>query len=275
MNILALNWLSNNIGDDVQTVAVMQHLPRVDAFIDRDHLNQYDGPPAILVTNGWFLEALDNWPPSDAIKPIFFGFHVQKRARPTIARHAAYLKRHEPIGCRDSATMEFIRSLGVEAYLSLCSTLTFNAPPERKPDSIYLVEADLSDLTPSFRKNHGLKLRTVSHRVPETPSDVRLRFAREIIETYGRKAALIVTKRIHCAMPCVAMGIPTVFIGPQTNRTAILEEIGLKRQSKWHPIKNPFASRVAEIPPPLDIDAVKARIREDLRTRIAAALDNA
>jgi hypothetical protein len=272
MNILALNWLSNNIGDDVQTVAVMQHLPRVDAYIDRDHLNTYDGPQAILVTNGWFLEELDNWPPSEAIKPIFFGFHVQKRAKPTIARHAAYLKKHEPIGCRDSGTVAFIRSLGVEAYLSLCSTLTFDAPSDRKPDSIYLVEADLSDLTPNFRKSHGLKLKTVSHRVAETPTEVRLRFAREIIETYGRKAALIVTKRIHCAMPCVAMGIPTVFIGPKTNRTAIVEEIGLKRHSKWHPISHPFASRVAEIPPALDIDGIKTQIRQDLRKRIAAAL---
>jgi hypothetical protein len=273
MNILALNWFSNNIGDDVQTVAVMQHLPRVDAFIDRDHLNQYNGPPAILVTNGWFLLELDNWPPSDAIKPIFFGFHVQRRAKPTIARHAAYLKKHEPIGCRDSATVEFIRSLGVEAYLSLCATLTFDAPSERKPDSIYLVEADLSDLTPNFRKSHGLKLKSVSHRLPETPTEVRLRFAREIIETYGRNAALVVTKRIHCAMPCVAMGIPTVFIGQKTNRTSIIGEIGLKFQSKWHPIMHPFASRIDEIPPALNIDGIKSKIRQDLRTRIAAALE--
>lgn len=272
MNILALNWLSNNIGDDVQTVAVMQHLPRVDAYIDRDHLNQYDGPRAILVTNGWFLEELDNWPPSDAIQPIFFGFHVQKRAKPTIARHVDYLKRHEPIGCRDSGTVDFIRSLGVEAYLSLCSTLTFDPPVNRHPDSIYLVEADLSDLTPTFRKNHGLKLRTVSHRVPETPTDVRLRFAQEIVETYGRKAALIVTKRIHCAMPCVAMGIPTVFIGPKTNRTSILEDIGLERRSRWHPIIHPFAPRVATIPPALEIAEIKTRVRQDLRNRIAAAL---
>lgn len=272
MNILALNWLSNNIGDDVQTVAVMQHLPRVDAFIDRDHLSQYDGPQAILVTNGWFLEKLENWPPSENIKPIFFGFHVQDRAKPTIAHHAQYLKRHEPIGCRDSATVAFVRSLGVEAYLSLCSTLTFEPIADRSPDSIYLVEADDDALTRSFRKNNGLKLKSISHRVAETPTEVRLAFAKNMIETYGRRAALVVTKRIHCAMPCIAMGIPTVFIGPKTDRTAIVEEIGLERRDKWNRFTRPFAPRISEIPKPLDISEIKSKVRLDLQKRIAAAL---
>ncbi|WP_312407400.1 polysaccharide pyruvyl transferase family protein [Rhizobium sp.] len=272
MQILALKWLSNNIGDDVQTIAVMQHLPRVDAFVDRDHLSQYDGPPAILVTNGWFLEKLENWPPSKNIRPIFFGFHVQERAKPTIAQHAEYLKKHAPIGCRDRATVDFVRSLGVEAYLSLCSTLTFEPPSDRAPDSIYLVEADENAFTRRFRKNHGLKLRTISHRVAETPTDVRLAFAKSMVETYGRKAALVVTKRIHCAMPCIAMGVPTVFIGPKTDRTSVVEEIGLERRDPWHPITRPFAPRISEIPAALDISGVKTKIKADLQARIAAAL---
>jgi hypothetical protein len=272
MNILALNWLSNNIGDDVQTVAVMRHLPRVDAFIDRDHLSQYDGPQAILVTNGWFLEKLDNWPPSERIKPIFFGFHVQNRAKATIARHASYLKQHEPIGCRDRSTMEFVRSLGVEAYLSLCATLTFDPIADRAPDSIYLVEADENAFTRPFRKSHGLKLKEISHRVAETPTEVRLSFAKSMIETYGRRAALVVTKRIHCAMPCIAMGVPTVFIGPKTDRTSIVEEIGLERRDRWSPITKPFAPRISEIPKPLDISAIKTKVKADLQARIAAAI---
>ena len=272
MKVLALNWFSNNIGDDVQTVAVMQHLPGVDAFLDRDHLHAYDGDDAILVTNGWFLEKLDNWPPSPRIKPIFFGFHVQERAKPVIARHADYLKKHAPIGCRDSATLNFIRSLGVEAYLSLCATLTFEPVAERAPDSIYLVEAEESDLTPRLRRSSGLLIKSVSHRVAEVSSSTRLQFAKEMIGTYGKKAALVVTKRIHCAMPCIAMGVPTVFIGPKTYRTEIVEEIGLKRRDRWHPIKRPFEARIDQIPTPLDIANIKNKVRTDLKSRIAAAL---
>lgn len=41
MKIGALSWNGNNIGDDIQSVAVMQHLPPVDVFLNRDHLNSY------------------------------------------------------------------------------------------------------------------------------------------------------------------------------------------------------------------------------------------
>jgi len=274
MKILALNWLGNNIGDDIQTIAIMRHLPPVDGFINRDHLNSYDGPPALLVTNGWFLSALDNWPPSEAIKPLFFGFHVQKHAKATIARHVDYLKKHEPIGCRDRGTMEFIRSLGVEAYLSLCSTLTFDAPEDRNPDSIYLVEAELSDLTRRFRKTHGLTVRSVSHRFIDVSAATRLQYARELVEVYGRKAAMVVTSRIHCAMPCVAMGIPTIYVGPKAYRTEILEEIGLTRRDRWHLFKHPFAKQIDEMPAPIDHAETKKRINADLKDRISKALSS-
>jgi hypothetical protein len=112
----------------------------------------------------------------------------------------------------------------------------------------------------------------VSHRVVEVSTGTRLQFARETIETYGRKAALVVTKRIHCAMPCVAMGIPTVFIGPKTYRTEIVEEIGLKRWQRSNLPIWPFAHRIDRIPAPLDISAIQNSIRTDLRNRIAAAL---
>jgi hypothetical protein len=68
------------------------------------------------------------------------------------------------------------------------------------------------------------------------------------------------------------MGIPTVFIGPKTDRTAVVEEVGLERRDKWHPLTSPFTPRISEIPTPLDITAIKSRVRLDLQKRIAAAL---
>ncbi|MBC7151462.1 MAG: polysaccharide pyruvyl transferase family protein [Alphaproteobacteria bacterium] len=274
MKIGALSWNGNNIGDDIQSVAVMQHLPPVDVFLNRDHLNSYDGPETLLVTNGWFLSKLDNWPPSPSIKPIFFGFHVQKHAKPTIARHVDYLKKHQPIGCRDQGTVDFIRSLGVEAYLSLCNTLTFNAPADRDPDSIYLVEANRDQLSPKLFKK-GLTVKTVSHRFIDVSAETRLQYAKEIVETYGKKAALVVTTRIHCAMPCIAMGVPVIFVGPKSYRTQIVEEVGLQRHNTWHPLKHPFTRRIEAWPQPLDIAETKKRVTADIKSRIAAALAKA
>lgn len=271
MKIAALKWEGNNIGDDIQSVAVMQHLPPVDVFLNRDHLKNYDGPETLLVTNGWFLSKMENWPPSPPIRPTFFGFHVQKHAKPTIARHVDYLKKHEPIGCRDQGTVDFIRSLGVNAYLSLCSTLTFDAPADRAPDSVYMVEVEDRYLSPKiFRK--GLTVKHVSHRFIDVSAETRLQYAREVVQTYGKKAALVVTSRIHCAMPYVAMGIPTVFIGPKSYRTEIIEEIGLTRHGRQHWFRRPFVAKMDEWPEPIDIAATKSRIKSDLKARIAAAL---
>jgi len=270
MKIGALRWSGNNIGDDIQTVAVMQHVPPVDVFIHRDHLNTYDGPEAILVLNGWFLEETENWPPSDKIKPIFFGFHVQKRARASVAKHADYLKRHQPIGCRDPGTVEFIRSLGVEAYLSYCATLTFTAPADRKPDSIYFVEADSGRFPEA--KNSELEIKNVSHRFVDVPWEVRLPYAQNIVQTYGRLAKFVVTSRIHCAMPCVGMGIPTVFTGPDTYRTRIIDDVGIPRLTKptfWDKVRSKHKS---ELPRPTDISGLKSRIIADLKSQLERAL---
>jgi len=172
---------------------------------------------------------------------------------------------------RDQGTVDFIRSLGVEAYLSLCNTLTFNAPAERDPDSIYLVEANRDQLSPKLFKK-GLTVKTVSHRFIDVSAETRLQYAKEIVETYGKKAALVVTTRIHCAMPCIAMGIPVIFVGPKSYRTQIVEEVGLKRHNTWHPLKHPFTRKIEAWPQPLDIAETKKRITADIKSRIATAL---
>ncbi|CUH39764.1 Polysaccharide pyruvyl transferase [Jannaschia seosinensis] len=272
MKIAALSWGTNNIGDDVQSVAVMQHLPPVDVFIPRDHLDAYDGERALLVMNGWFLEEPRNWPPSDRIVPIFFGFHLHKKARASVSEHVEYLRRHEPIGCRDRPTMEFVQSLGVEAYFSGCATLTFDAPADRAPDSFYLVEPDRSMPIGALDVPDDLAVRNVSHRLVAVPLDLRMQFAREMIATYGRTASYVVTSRIHCAMPCVAMGIPTLFTGPVGRRTSIIDEAGIPRLAQ--PKLLDRLKRPAKVPLPerVDISALKRKITEDLRGRIAKAL---
>lgn len=48
----------------------------------------------------------------------------------------------------------------------------------------------------------------VSH---ETDSGEKLEErAKKLLERYGREAALVVTSRLHCASPCMAMGIPVI-----------------------------------------------------------------
>lgn len=272
MKIAALTWDSNNVGDDVQTVAVEQHLPHVDFYVRRDDLKNYDGERCLLVMNGWFAPSESSWPPSDKIVPIFFGFHAERRSQATLNKHVDYLKRHEPIGCRDSATVDLMKSIGVEAYLSLCSTLTFPTQRDRDGRDLFLVDADAGSLAGAFRKRLGLKTRIVSHSFMNVDTPLRMQYARELIASYGRTAGLVVTSRIHCAMPCVAMGIPVAFVGKRTPRIEIVEEIGLRIREagglSWHL----GLGRVDEWPTPIAIDPVRERLTADLRRRIDAVL---
>mgnify|MGYP001228023267 CR=1 FL=1 len=120
---------SNNLGDFIQSIAASQWIGSKEVLsIDRDQLHRYNGPKARLLMNGWFMENPKNWPPSTQITPLFVSFHIN----PTVAKQMtspasiAYMKRHEPIGCRDLYTTELLISKGIKAYFSGCLTLTLN-----------------------------------------------------------------------------------------------------------------------------------------------------
>lgn len=116
-----------NIGDYVQALAASQFIPHLDGFVDRDEeLKDYDGAPCNVIMNGWYMHRPRNWPPSNLITPLFLSFHVNSSAKADLLSpvSVAYLKSHEPIGCRDLETMNSLKSKGVDAYFSGCLTLT-------------------------------------------------------------------------------------------------------------------------------------------------------
>lgn len=97
-----------NIGDYVQALASSQFLPHIDGFIDRDEdLKDYAGEPCKVIMNGWYMHLPQNWPPSDLIDPLFVAFHLNSGVKEVLlsSQSIAYLKSHQPIGCRDLNTL--------------------------------------------------------------------------------------------------------------------------------------------------------------------------
>ena len=121
-----MEYATNNIGDDIQSIAARQYLPRVDCRIQRDYLNLYRGPKTKLILNGWFSHKPENWPPSPDIDPLFVSFHISDGAIEEYTSESSikYLNQHEPIGCRDKRSTELLKEMGVDAYFSGCLTLT-------------------------------------------------------------------------------------------------------------------------------------------------------
>ena len=238
-----------NVGDNIQSLAAKQFLPQVDTLLNREKLAEYKGEKTKLIMNGWFTHNIHNWMPSDDIEPIFVSFHMNNTAAPFMLseKGIAYLKKHQPIGCRDQFTADTLNAKGIDAHFTGCLTLTldsYKVDDSERDDAIYIVDPLYSYPRPEkifynakatvrnilngtafqlSKKKRYLK-KFISEEVlnsaefinQEPPSntytdDEKFEMAETLLKKYA-KAKLVITSRIHCALPCLAMGTPVIFI---------------------------------------------------------------
>src|SRR5262249_44591032 len=142
MRYLSLKYSkSDNLGDEIQSLAAEQYLPRLDGFVDRDTEMHQVSEPAFVFLNGWFKhgpthwndDAAECWPPSPQLRPGFLGFHIAYPQALLTVRALEYYASWAPIGCRDVGTKAMLEAVGIDAYFSRCLTLTF-PKRERAPD---------------------------------------------------------------------------------------------------------------------------------------------
>lgn len=238
-----------NVGDNIQSLAAKQFLPRVDTFINREKLGAYTGDPMQLIMNGWFTHNAQNWVPSENINPLFVSFHMNNTAAPAMLseKGIAYLKKHQPIGCRDQFTADTLNAKGIEAYFTGCLTLTldsYKVADSERGDEIYIVDPlygyttykkvtyDYKRFLRSIqngsifnigkRKKHldrfiDKELQKTAIYINQEPeagkyTDAeKFAMAEDLLNKYAR-AKLVITSRIHCALPCLAMGTPVIFV---------------------------------------------------------------
>jgi hypothetical protein len=215
---------SDNLGDEIQSLAAEQFLPRVDRFVDRDTELHRISEPSVVFMNGWFKhgpthwknDAADCWPPSVHVQAAFFGFHIAYSDALLTSESLKYYKKFSPVGCRDKGTMEMLRAAGIDAYFSRCLTLTF---PRRtgmpKDGQVYLVHGRQSNLLQGIPSRLLKNSEVRSHYIhPKHMNDNNLkrRMAQALLDEYRTNARLVITDLLHCAMPCLAIGIPVIFM---------------------------------------------------------------
>ncbi len=226
------NKSNMNIGDDIQAYATARFLPRVDCFIDRETIDSFrseDGEPVAVIMNAWYMWHKWNWPPSKYIYPLMTGFHY---ADHQLANQwfgsplkfefldgvgARWLNAYGPVGCRDLFTLRHLQERGINAYFSGCITLTLPQMPETEDKGQYVCVVDV------FKKGrdklHSLldgkiEVREISHlrERDETLSwEARQTMVKELLTVY-QNARCVVTRRLHCALPCLAMGVPVLLV---------------------------------------------------------------
>ncbi|UEG61991.1 polysaccharide pyruvyl transferase family protein [Stutzerimonas chloritidismutans] len=205
----------SNLGDDIQSLAAKRLLPRVDGSISREKL-KHPVTPGVLSMNGYFLGGVE-WPPAPELVPLFFAFHVTPGSVAQVCSPdgIAYLKKHEPIGCRDRGTMELLKRHGVDAFYSKCVTLTLPRR-EREPENgrVYMVglSKGAESTVPRSIRRRAVVVDQAKLRLPALTPALKEELSQHLLDTYSRTASLVITSKIHCAMPCIAMGIPVVFI---------------------------------------------------------------
>lgn len=164
---------------------------------------------------GWFAHSYHFLPPKN-ILPVFVGthftHHIQQYLLYLLACYPRYFD-DKTIGCRDLYTLEFCQNLGIYAYFSRCLTLTL---PKRdsKPSQNKVFFVGLSDeFLPFIPQELCQRAKSINQQCfkPEklTCADFE-NTAKNLLEQYKNEAGLIITSALHCAAPCVAMGIPVI-----------------------------------------------------------------
>lgn len=215
-----------NYGDYIQTIATQLAVESVVKpgfdfdFVDRDSLFYYlpsEGGAAgcACVMQGWFAHTL-NFFPNENVHPIWIGTHfdriVYRYIEDALAINPFFFRGE--VGCRDLSTLDFLNNLGVKSYFSRCLTLTL---PRRKlkeiNEEIYFVDMpdQIIKLFPQRIRERAVKRNQRWCFVGHECWKKTYKHAREILNDI-QKARLVITSALHCAAPCVAMGIPVILV---------------------------------------------------------------
>jgi hypothetical protein len=311
INFARLAYSSSwNLGDHIQTLATEQflyannNLDRKIISIERDKLSQYNGEKALLLMQGYFFkyDYQCSFPPSENIVPVFIGFHIENTRKTrklySSKQYIDYIKKYEPIGCRDYSTMNFLKKRGIKVYLSRCLTLTF---PRRdvkiKGEKIFFIDPP-AWLNPSLGNEKFKKLykkaifltQVVDENISTLSDEIKSRMAVSRIDLLRNEAKLVITSRLHIAGPCIAMGIPVVLIPRQSTPVryeAIRDFVPIyflpSKQFRYFGIFAPLLRFVVRIiyirfiidwdPQPTNIEKIKSYMMSNTQARIKEVLD--
>lgn len=211
-----------NVGDYFQTFAIdhiydYMGIPKDQIVtIERHNLRTYNGEPVVLPMQGWFggLKGDEIFPLSPKITPIYLGYHSITNSH---YKDITSYKVNAPVGCRDEATWAKMQENSIDSFISGCMTITM----ERRKNEPFNGKVFLVDAPEGIEKYIPPELKEqieyVTHEVPvqlKNSSEeecIRLEIlSRELLNRYRNEAVLVITSRLHCAGPCLGLGIPVI-----------------------------------------------------------------
>lgn len=220
----ALAWRphADSIGSDLMVLGARQLLPQVDILLDADRLDAYlpqieDRDRVVALIPGLFLRTSSHWPPERHISPVCAGVHIDGEDAWGLPSDSldgaglAALQTCAPILCRDDRTAARLEKLGVPYQVIGCMTLALTRPDV--PHKGGVVCCDAPENIVSALRELTADVTTVTHRLDDASQDydVRMAAARELLTVYAA-ADMVITRRLHCAMACLAIGTPVLLL---------------------------------------------------------------
>lgn len=216
---------TDNIGDDIQTYVAIKYLPHIDYYIDRESLSCFiprEKEYVSMIMNGWYIHNKIAWPPSPYINPLLISMHFKESNETDVGDiylreyGGEFLKKYGPVGARDIDTQKRLIKNGIDSYFSGCMTLTLEKFENvEKKNKICIVDMN-DNVIEKIKKNTDCDIEFLSHflnqKETETkPIDERMNNVENLLKKY-QEAHLVITTRLHVALPCVALGTPVILI---------------------------------------------------------------
>lgn len=222
--------LRNNIGDVLQGMVAKDLLPEGSKVADREALADLaSNEKGMLIANGWYMHSFKKFPAPDNITPVYAAVHIANSALLSAEGVREHFRKHAPIGCRDTKTLRLLLGWGIPAYYSSCLTITAKprGPVTSNPDGPVLLVDNVDHPVPDavvskLEKVLGKKMVRISHDPPDTSGDIESyakvseKHMNELLASYC-KASLVLTTKIHCALPGLGMGANVKLIHPNPN----------------------------------------------------------
>ena len=219
-----------NIGDYLQFMAISNlykrmRVPAEDIYyIGQKDTIDYRGEEILLpINNSIHLFLQDGKIAiSPHITPVFLGVVITTANRDydidaflQDKHNHDYFLSHSPVGCRDEATYAYFMKYDIPAYINGCLTATFPKAEKLSGESIIFADApkNLLKWVPNNILDANILFTTQQFQFNEEAiKDYHkiFDFVRAKYEYYMQNARLIITSRLHVALPCAAFGIPVV-----------------------------------------------------------------
>ncbi|MDR2818686.1 MAG: polysaccharide pyruvyl transferase family protein [Endomicrobium sp.] len=211
-----------NIGDYIQTLATRSVLNLLYPsskfkYFDRDSLELYNRDAVICIMQGWFSHTL-SFMPSTKVLPVFVGTHFTHAVQQYLKASnlcSDYFSKVE-IGCRDLMTLNFCKQQKISSYFSRCLTLTLPRRNVIKHHKVFLVDVP-SEILPFLPNEIRNNAEIIKHclnkgRFYKIKYKSYLKYAELLLKKYREEGELIITSRLHCALPVIAMGIKIILV---------------------------------------------------------------